>query len=426
MNNDIAVISTFFNPLKYKNRYETYLRFQDFIYDCGLKDHFYISELLYDEEEPFIKHENVIRFKVKDIFWHKERALNLTAKILPKQYSKIIWVDADVIWFSKNWWKKVSKLDEYNIIQPYSHCQNLNKNFSLDRKYKSQIYSVIFYNKNTSKQMEYGAPGGSMAYKREFFENIGLYDRCIVGGGDYKSIYSIFGLELPMRDKSFDFKINEYANIIKKYIGNKYYYLDEIMYHLYHGRKFERQYSKRYQLIKNFNFYDLCEEDENGLYKFKSTVTNELKLKFINYFKNRNEDWEPLIIPLYKPYLVEHSKNNIFKWMPPECEYELHNIKSIKLQICRMGNALTTPYLNVISNGKFKQYLLNLDKDTEIVIPISEKKGIFKLILIGKGFIPEKVFINNSDVRKLSYVINNVKILQHDKEEFEDYPVDAM
>lgn len=91
-----------------------------------------------------------------------------------------------------------------------------------------------------------------------------------------------------------------------------------------------------------------------------------------------------------------------------------------------MGNALTTPYLNVISNGKFKQYLLNLDKDTEIVIPISEKKGIFKLILIGKGFIPEKVFINNSDVRKLSYVINNVKILQHDKEEFEDYPVDAM
>ena len=46
------------------------------------------------------------------------------------------------------------------------------------------------------------------------FENIGLYDRCIVGG-DYKSIYSIFGLELPMRDKSFDFKINEYANIIK-------------------------------------------------------------------------------------------------------------------------------------------------------------------------------------------------------------------
>ncbi|HOS15843.1 MAG TPA: hypothetical protein PKX15_02340, partial [Bacteroidales bacterium] len=366
MNNDIAVISTFFNPLKYKNRYENYLKFQNFIYDCGLKDHFYVSELLYNNEEPFINHENVIRFKMEDIFWHKERALNLTAKILPKQYSKVIWVDADMIWFNKNWWKEVSKLlDEYNVVQPYSSCQYLRSNFSTERKTNSVLFYICQNNFN-----EKGLVGGAMAYKREFFDTIGLYDRAIMGGGDIVSIMPILKTTIPTKYAYFDLKLNEYLEKATQYINNRYYYLDELICHLYHGRIFDRGYKDRYKMNENLTFDDLCEVGESGLYKFKSNVTKIVKFNYIKYFEDRNEDWEQLIYPLNKRYMIEKNiDGSLYKWYAPTSVFELKNIKSIKLQIDRRGNPYTSPYLNVIVNEKFKQFALNLENITEIIIP---------------------------------------------------------
>lgn len=427
MINDIAIISTIFNPTNSERRYRNYLKFQDFIYECGLKEHFYISELLYEDAEPFIKHKNVIRLKMEDILWHKERALNLTCQTLPKQYSKVIWTDIDMIWFNKNWWKDVSRLlDEYNLIQPYSQCRYLRSNFSVGKKIYSHIFHLNFEEKHKTKINGRSFPGGAMAYKREFFENVGLYERDIVGGGDLVSIIPIIK-NVPTKYSIFDPNLNEYSEKVKKYVENKYYYLDELICHLYHGILSDRRYKNRYELIENFIFDDLCELGESGLYKFKSHVSNKLKLEYIKYFHDRNEDWEQPIFPLYEPHATEEtSKKVIYKWMPPKSEFELHNIKSIKLRVGRGGNLHTSPYLNVAINGRFKQYLLDISKDTEIIIPVSDEKQISNLVFLGKEFIPSKIWTNNDDNRELSYMIYQFWILQHDREEFEEYPLDEI
>jgi len=421
MNNDIAVISTFFNPLKYKNRYENYLKFQDFIYECGLKDHFYVSEVLYKNDEPFINHKNILRFKTEDILWHKERALNLTVKTLPKQYTKVVWVDTDIIWSNINWWKEVIKLlEEYNIIQPFAYCKFLNSHFNLDHTQMSIFHRLFRINNGlpTFHAIHYG---GTMAYNRKYFECVELYDKDIIGGGDFISNISILKMPIDENVQAFDPELDSYIEKSGKYLENKYHYLDDSVYHLYHGQLHDRQYIKRYSILKNYIFNDMCEKDDNGLYKFKSTVSQKIKSQFLDYFKTKNEDLIQFIVSLSKSYNIERSSNGNFKWISAENIYELYNLKSIKLKVSRMGNSNTSPYLNVICNGNFKHYSLDLNKDTEIIIPVSDKKEVSKLILLGKGFVPAEIDLNSRDFRQLSYAIKKVEILQQNKTEYENY-----
>ncbi len=61
-----------------------------------------------------------------DVMWQKERLLNLTIDRVPDRYTKIAWVDADVLFTNPSWIVEASeRLDEVPVIQPFSHAVRL-------------------------------------------------------------------------------------------------------------------------------------------------------------------------------------------------------------------------------------------------------------------------------------------------------------
>ena len=68
----------------------------------------------------------MFQFRCRDVMWQKERLLNLTIDRVPDRYTKIVWVDADVLFTNPRWIVEASeRLDDFPVIQPFSHAVRL-------------------------------------------------------------------------------------------------------------------------------------------------------------------------------------------------------------------------------------------------------------------------------------------------------------
>ena len=79
-----------------------------------------------DDEFELAPSSSVFHFRCRDVMWQKERLLNLTIDRMPDRYTKIVWVDADVLFTNPRWIVETSeRLDEVAVVQPFSHAVRL-------------------------------------------------------------------------------------------------------------------------------------------------------------------------------------------------------------------------------------------------------------------------------------------------------------
>lgn len=290
---DTCVALCYFNPIGYKNPKENLKIVLD-IYEQS-KIPYFLIELVYPNQQPSINkatkvvHANTITFS-------KENLWNLLEKEIPDQYSKIIFIDADIKFSNPNWFNLCSeKLDNYDIIQPMDVVYR-----DLENKYTEYIevpiqnctYSVAHMIELTGKasSVEHH-PGYGIGIRREIFHKInGFFEYGFCGNGDtlfWMSIsnfysYSAGDFLLTRKDiakKYYKYKINAINYTIK--IGAVF---DNMSIHLFHGTLKDRKYVDRTRYAIKNNQTDNFYHNEDGVLEMKNDDS------IYQYLLDREED----------------------------------------------------------------------------------------------------------------------------------------
>jgi len=290
----IAVITTFYNYSKSKNRYNNLLKFADHIAGQGLD--LWVIEGVSDTVYNVNAHRLIIT-QVYSNLWMKEVLLNYVARILPKEYTMIAWIDADVI-FSDGLADRIKVgLESHKVIQLFRSVSYLNQDGQLTNQPVSKLTPLhrrpsLVYHRSMHPddiQAYHTSPGFAWAMRRETWEAIdGLYEYDLGGGGDLTATYGFFGQVEENRISRFNHIILEHMVewINKAYfvIGGDVGYVDDDIYHLYHGTQNNRQYFMRESKFIEYNLTpDYFEKCENGTFTWSKLAPAGL-IQWINEY----------------------------------------------------------------------------------------------------------------------------------------------
>jgi hypothetical protein len=321
---EICVITSFYNPALYNSKIKNYHRFKECFDLSGIP--LYTVELAYNDQ-PFqlTQLSNVLQIRSSSPLWQKERLLNVLLNHIPRKYKKIAWLDCDILFENGNWACEASiALDHAIVVQPFEYVVKLpierqeavinDKLFEvavrLPRNGVSDTSSgEVFVGFNRSRENDYntdqtedwfyhGHTGFAWAARRDFLEEIGLYDVCISGIADHLMAHAFVGnwecqcVDMLIRKSEF-FRRHyfEWSRKAFAFVNASLDYVPGKILHLWHGKAENRNYFRRtHELMQmNFNPSEDLINDRMGLWSVncRKPKLNEWSM---NYFKSRLED----------------------------------------------------------------------------------------------------------------------------------------
>ncbi len=238
-----------------------------------------------------------IKVNNNNICFQKEACINIVEKIIPSQYKKIAWIDADLYFTNKNWYEETStKLNTYKLVQLYSECEQTDKHGHI----VNTVPGLISRYGKVPLEVWYrhaGYPGGAWAARRDLWSCGGVYPYCLMGGGDSLFIYTIFGqhghpsFDIKLSGENIQKKYNIWKNKIISYISPEdVTYVDGSIIHEWHGDPQKRSYATRYGLIEKFDENNRLFLNEQGVLEYEGPDTGKITREITNYFISRNED----------------------------------------------------------------------------------------------------------------------------------------
>ncbi len=272
-------------------------------------DHSIVECVIGNSRPQLPKSKNITVVYTENLLWHKETLLNTLIKKIPKKYKYVFWLDTDIIFTNKHWMvESVKELQNHNIIQPFEYCFHMDKgeltpsdeainckNFVFSPLYKNRrvwrSFCANFKDGNLTEEQKkiyglHGHVGFAWGARREIFNDVLLYEKGLIGGGDLIIAYAAAN-QIPHEAivESFSDDLEnivtwstKFSSVIKEKIG----YIPGDLYHMWHGDLNKRQYIKR---AKDYTSQTklINEKDENGLY-----VTHREDDDYIrDYFKYR-------------------------------------------------------------------------------------------------------------------------------------------
>jgi hypothetical protein len=262
-----------------------------------------VIELLYPNQTQNIS--NSIIVKSNTIIFSKENLWNIAEKFVPEHFTKIIFLDSDILFNKPDWFDLASELLNTNqIIQPIEYAYRditidmllNNNNIDVDllnTKICKQAVTKAVKNNETIDLSKY-EPGFSVGMQRSFFKNIGgFFEHGITGSSDSMFWLSIVDFVTAEPKKLLEnrpdikYKFLLYQNKILQYLDlSKIDYLkDCVGLHLYHGTKPNRFYETRNSYLPDsFDVY----YNEYGVLEIESHDLNRKDMK--QYWIDRKED----------------------------------------------------------------------------------------------------------------------------------------
>lgn len=296
---DMAIIVVHFNWCKYINPTRNLNRF---LRQMDMEDlPVYGVELSLNDNFETKNRKNWINIKVdvQNVCFQKEACINLVEKNIPQSYRKIAWIDPDLHFTNKNWYRETSeKLNTHKLVQMYSEGYGTDRYGRISRRHPS---IMAMYGK---VPMDYwfrhpGHPGGAWGAQREFWQNGGLYPYCIMGGGDTVFVYTIFDYNfanevyslLGICGDNIFAPYAEWKNKIKKYIGPEdITYINSAFIHEWHGDSANRNYNLRHNIAKTIDMTKNVRLNEQGIIELYDIKKKSIYDGIYGYFKGRDED----------------------------------------------------------------------------------------------------------------------------------------
>jgi hypothetical protein len=276
---DICVAFCYFNACGYVRSLQNLLFFENKL--RAAKIPYFSAEMVIGDQPPMLA-SPTLRFHSKSALFYKEALWNRLEQAIPEQYTKICFLDSDIIFDRPDWLDAISELlDSHDMVHPFETMSFLDIDYNIISSRKSNICDTNSW-----------AIGYGYAIKRLFFKNInGFFDKAILGSGD---TYLSMCIKCKNDKEIYILTINKYLSsqiIIYKEkfqsFNPKVTYLPCNIYHLYHGSIIQRNYDSRYKNINLDNWDSIFQLNSDGFWEFTDSSMDSLTF---NYFKSRKED----------------------------------------------------------------------------------------------------------------------------------------
>jgi hypothetical protein len=292
----IAVIS---NPRQFKRRYELYFKFAERLHKTpGVR--LYTVEIAFGDRPFAVTQSNNphhIQLRTKHEIWHKENMINIGVSHLPPDWKYVAWIDADVQFINENWvTDTIHALQHYPIVQMFQTCADTGPEGQIIAVWKSFAWQYRRKAPFGAKGYEFWHPGYAWACTKKAWDAMGgLIDYAILGAADHHMALAWIG----KWEKSVPGKVSdEYSKRIKAFqdfcdptIKRNLGYVKGSIIHFWHGKKKDRKYIERWEVILNHKFNPLTDikKDHQGLYIWAGNKPM-LEQDVADYFVQRNED----------------------------------------------------------------------------------------------------------------------------------------
>lgn len=318
----LHVVTIISNVCEYKRRWQLMREFIERM-ESKSKMKLYIVELAYGDEQTFHitdpENPQHLQLRTPHAIWHKENLINIAVdKLLPHDWKAVAWIDGDLEFENGNWVEDTLKvLTVCDVIQLFTTC------FDLDEKnipmsiWQSYGYKYAHGERfKHNRGINYWHSGYAWACRREFFDAMGgLYERGILGSGDYIMTQGFLGNNTGIRqlsgycddiaqyndrlwtirphqdckDKDKDHDNDKQSSLPSIYVG----YIPGNIRHFFHGSKINRKYVERNQILIK-HAYDpsihLMKDSATGLLIPSPMMSTEFLMDIYHYFAERNED----------------------------------------------------------------------------------------------------------------------------------------
>ncbi len=325
-------ITTYYNPASYSNKLVNYRKFHSGLQRQGLK--LVTLELAFGDSDFELHNEDadiLIQKRTTSVLWHKERLMNIGLEALPPGCDKIVWLDADILFFDDDWVAKTCELlEKYVVIQPFSHVVRFPKGIYLPndrdhekiRKGDPEYHGFAYSYKSHSHVFKVKNSGLAWAGRRSVFRKHGFYDKLILGTGDRFMAGAFMGFRYTDDYGRFTQTMlddqDQWIDRIYKIVQGSVYYQEGIIGHLFHGTLRNRKYHKRTNVLKKYAFdpFNDIVPDEEKIWKWasgKEDFHREVK----EYFLSRREEDRDHPIIIISDWIHRKSmalKSKVYRW----------------------------------------------------------------------------------------------------------------
>jgi hypothetical protein len=278
---DMAVCLVLFNPSNSKRMIMNYFYMLEKLKLAGIPT--YSLELLFEDRLPEIQ--NAFHVRSDSYLFHKERLCRILEKKIPSKFTKICFIDADVLFDNPKWYNDTSKLlDTYEIVQPFSVASWLDltyKNTTIER------LSVAFMDKTKRYNSNYH-PGFAWAFQRAWYNRIGFYDFAVTGSGDTLSAAAWLGVDFPPGYLKQAYQTSYDAYKKKVVVLPKLCAAPGKLYHLWHGNRSNRKYIARHEYLNDIQ--DVCDVLATNRDDVFELTNRKLNADMKRYFDEREDD----------------------------------------------------------------------------------------------------------------------------------------
>lgn len=297
------VVTMVSNPVRYASRYRLYHKFAKHMHEHGVN--LWTIELqLGDRPFAITNHCNHHHIQLRhwDELWHKENALNLAIQRLPHDWETCAWIDADIEFLRKDWVEEtLHQLQVYKIVQMWETAIDLGpcgEAMSLHHSFLSQyIKKGAYFPENGYNEWH---PGYAWSARREAIDDIGgLYDRSILGAGDRAMALAFVGAAQhsfhPNSHSAYRDSIMHYQRHCEHSLKRDVGYVSGTILHEWHGKKKDRRYWDRWQILVKNHFQPHHDLKPNSfgvlqLHDDHSRRFQRLRDEIRAYMRQRNED----------------------------------------------------------------------------------------------------------------------------------------
>ena len=361
----LGVVCCYFNPCNYVSRFLNYTTFIQNIKKHGIR---VITVEAYSTNSQYRVdklNNDTISIRCSQLYWMKECLLNIgIKKLLDEGYKNIAWVDADIVFKSPTWPESIlNALQHQNVVQVFENSYEEYKG-SVEYICHKSVMSQLNKNQNlfNSLLLRQGELGYGYAYKSEILMQCLLYDKAIVGAGDFANavgcVYTPHNSSRLRADRFFahtteDF-FSDYCNWATEMefcTQSRLGYCNEDIIVLHHGNRLHRNYLSREDIIKHHQFrptHDLTLR-KNGIYEIsqaKRDMVSDIKKHFLsrNEDKNENTNITQNSVESFKKINFYNKKGDRLKLDTPT-SYLLH-YKSIFVTDYQNDQKGVTDYIN--------------------------------------------------------------------------------
>ena len=300
----IQCLNAYFNPCAYANRLRCWRRFSDSISQQQGRI-WTIEATLKGTEFQLPDGDDVLRVRMPESgwVWQKERLLMTLIRQLPDSVEYVAWVDGDILFHDADWMDKaVEQLQDNCVVQLFDHVYWLGPDdipipWKTTGSKRPGLAFVANEVPRLAQDFQIVSPGFAWAARREFFDEVGLYENDITGGNDTFMAMGFFGwFDHPFWQhvaSGLQADAMKYCRRAYEYVQGKVGYVDAPISHLWHGAYSDRGYLAKQKRLAELGYNPrghLTTDPETGLLCWSEWAPPELREYLVEYFHSRNED----------------------------------------------------------------------------------------------------------------------------------------